>query len=600
MRRTRALTLSSLTLGLSTFAGLSCAAILKDSSQLKESYDFIIVGAGPGGATTANRLTESANVKVLLLEAGGANDGVLAIDVPQLCVTLTPNTPWDWNFTTVPQEGLLGRTPPFPRGIGLGGTSAVNCLVYTRGTKADIDTWATLTGDEGWGWDGVLPYFKKSEKFNLPVDGHDVSRQFLPEVHGFDGVIGVSVPGAERAIDGRVIATTKELEEFPFQIDMNSGEHLAVNAGWTQALIDSGVRSSSKAYLAPEYLRRRNLDVLLHARVSRVLPTDGALALNSVEFQDGEGGEFKTLTAKEEVILSAGAVHTPVILMHSGIGDAGLLTSLNITVLVDNPSVGQNLTDHVGCGITFEVKSTKTLDEIWRNETLKDAVLEEWAENKTGLMVDTSENHIGFLRLAEDDPIWATHPDPASGPRTAHYEFLFQNGVFPTKESGNYFNLPVGNVSPASRGFVTINSSDPFAAPLIDPRLLSEDIDLYIVRQGLRAGMRFIAAKAWEGYFIRPLQNLTTDEEFDQFIREHAVSFFHPVATAAMSPANASWGVVDPSLLVKGVSGLRVVDASVVPRLPAAHTSAAVYGVAERACDIIKVAYPELFCQQWV
>ena len=327
------------------------------------------------------------------------------------------------------------------------------------------------------------------------------------------------------------------------------------------------MRSSSKAYLAPEFLKRDNLDVLLHARVSRVLPTDGAFSLNSVEFQDGQDGEFKTLAASKEVILSAGAVHTPVILMHSGIGDSEVLSPLGIPVLVDNPSVGQNLTDHVGCGITFEVNSTKTLDEIWRNESLMDALLTEWHENKTGLMVDTSENQVAFLRLPDDDPIWETHPDPASGPTTAHFEFLFQNGVYPTKESGNYFNLPVGAVSPASRGLITINSSDPFAAPLIDPKLLSADIDIYVVRQGIKAGQRFVAAKAWEGYFVRPLVNLTSDEEIDQYIRENAVSFFHPVATAAMSPVNASWGVVDPKLLVKGVSGLRVVDASVVVRV---------------------------------
>lgn len=347
--------------------------------------------------------------------------------------------------------------------------------------------------------------------------------------------------------------------------------HISLALGWTQALVDTGVRSSAKAYLAPKYLKRPNLDVLLHARVSRVLPTDGALSLNSLEFQDGEGGELKRLTASKEVILSAGTVHTPVILFHSGIGSSDVLTPLGIPVLVDNPSVGQNLTDHVGCSITFEVNSTKTLDELWRNETYKASLLAEWRENKTGLLVDTSENQVAFLRLAEDDPIWETHPDPASGPTTAHFEFLFQNGVYPSpskaSESGNYFNLPVGDVSPASRGFVTINSSDPFAAPLIDPRLLSEDIDLYIVRQGIKAGQRFVAAKAWEGYFVRPLVTLTTDEEIDEYIRQNAVSFFHPVATAAMSARNASWGVVDPDLRVKGVRGLRVVDASVVVRL---------------------------------
>ncbi|KAI0676239.1 hypothetical protein C8Q78DRAFT_1065147 [Trametes maxima] len=577
------------------FAGLSTAVILKDSSHLKESYDFIIVGAGPGGATTANRLSESANAKVLLLEAGGANDGELAIDIPQLCVTLTPNTPWDWNFTTVPQAGLNGRTPPFPRGIGLGGTSAVNCLVYTRGTKSDIDTWATLSGDESWGWDGLLPYFKKSEKFNFPVDGHNVSGRFSPEVHGFDGVIGVSVPGAARAIDSRVIAVTKEEPNlFPFREDMNSGEHLGV--GWAQALIDRGVRSSSKSYLAPRYLSRPNLDVLLHARVSRVVSTGSdKLMLRSVEFQDGPAGKLRTLTANKEVILSTGSVHTPIILMHSGIGDAKVLEPLGIPVLLDNPSVGQNLTDHVGCSITYEVNSRKTLDNIWRDDALMAALVAEWKAHKTGLLVDTSENHVAWLRLPASDPIWATTPDPASGPTTAHIEFLLQNGVYPTKPSGHYFNLPVGAVSPASRGFITINSSDPFATPLIDPRLLSEPVDLHVVREGIKMGHRFVRARAWDGYFIRPLAHLETDAEIEEYIRENAVSFFHPVATAAMSPADANWGVVNSDLLVKGVRGLRVVDASVVPRLPAAHTSAAVYGVAEKAADIIKAAYPEIF-----
>ena len=177
----------------------------------------------------------------------------------------------------------------------------------------------------------------QSEKFNLPVDGHDVSGQYLPEVHGFDGVIGVSVPGTARATDDRVIAVTQELDEFPFQIDMNSGEHLGI--GWTQALIDRGVRSSAKAYLAENYLARPNLDVLLDAHVARVLQTNvsDALNLRTVEFR--LNGTVTNLTASKEVVLSAGAVGTPVILMHSGIGDASVLSPLGIPVLFDNPSV---------------------------------------------------------------------------------------------------------------------------------------------------------------------------------------------------------------------------------------------------------------------
>lgn len=216
------------------------------------------------------------------------------------------------------------------------------------------------------------------------------------------------------------------------------------------------------------------------------------------------------------------------------------------------------------CSITYEVNSTKTLDNIWRDDSLMDSLLDEWTTNKTGILVDTSENHIAWLRIPADNAIWANASDPASGPTTAHIEFLFQNGVYPTKDSGNYFNLPVGAVSPASRGFITINSSDPFAAPLIDPRLLSEPIDLLMVREGIKVGQQFVQAGAWEGYFVKALQDLETDEEIEEYVRENTVSFFHPVATAAMSPADADWGVVTPDLLVKGVKGLRIVDASVV------------------------------------
>ncbi|KAJ3915877.1 alcohol oxidase [Lentinula edodes] len=565
-------------------------SILQSQADLKSYYDFIIVGAGPGGSAVSNRLTEDPNVSVLIIEAGGANNDSLTIDVPLLCTKLTPNTQWDWNYTTTPQPNLNNRVLPFPRGIGLGGTSAVNCLVYTRGSKQNIDKWASLTNDPSWGWDRMLPYFKKSEKFNLPVDGHNITNQFDPLFHGFDGYIGVSVPGAGRAIDNRVIQTTQDLpDEFPFTPDVNTGDQLGV--GWVQALIDRGVRSSSASYFTPQVLARGNLDILLNTRVSRILPSSNN-SFNVIEYLDSISGTLKTLTASKEVILSAGTIGTPSILLHSGIGNATTLTSLGITPLIHLPSVGQNLTDHIGVSSTWLVNSTLTYDTVLRNATLGETLLRQWEHSKTGINVDTSENHLAFLRLPENSSVLRTFGDPAAGNETAHFEFLFQNGLSQITASGNYLNIPSGNVSPKSSGSVTINSTNPFDAPLIDPGLLSAEVDIHILREAIRTAHRFVEAAAWSDYILQDLTNATTDAEIDEFIRNNAVSFFHPVSTCAMSPfGTTDWGVVDPDLRVKGVNGLRIVDASVAPSLPAAHTSAAVYAIAEHAADIIKSAY---------
>lgn len=582
---------------LSLFTLSASARFLYDFVDLKglDAYDFVIVGGGPGGSTVADRLSEDPTVSVLLLEAGGENDPTVdpALAIPLFCTTLTPNTAYDWNYTTIPQEELNGRSIPYPLGIGLGGSSAVNCLVYTRGSADDIDTWAKLSGDEGWSWDNMLPYFKKGEKLNtVPRDGHNTTGQYLPAFHGFDGVIGVSLPGYPYPFDGRVINTTQELAEFPYRVDMNSGEHIGI--GWVQTLVDAGQRSSAKTHLLrAEKEGRENIDVLLHARVSRVVPTvNGTLDLRSVEVLDSADESLKVLTAKSELILSAGSVMTPTILLHSGIGDPELLEPLGIDTILSLPSVGKNLTDHIGVSTTFIVNSTDTYDTVLRNETLLNEWIEEWAENKTGLLTDTSENHAAWLRLPDNSTVFEDYSDPSSGPLTAHYEFIFQNGLSSVRESGNYINVPTACVSPASRGSVSINSSDPFSRPLVDPALLTAPVDILIVRESIKAARRFFSGPAWEGYILGSLNNnATTDEDIEEFIRENAVSFFHPVSTASMSPEGADWGVVDPDLRVKGVTGLRVVDASVIPRLPAAHTSAAVYAVAERAADIIKAAY---------
>ncbi|KAJ3797787.1 alcohol oxidase [Lentinula aff. detonsa] len=568
---------------------ISCS-ILHSSADLADSYDFIIVGAGPGGSALSNRLSENPSFSVLLIEAGGANNDSLTINVPLLCTKLTPNTQWDWNYTTTPQTHLNNRVLPFPRGIGLGGTSAVNCLVYTRGSKQNIDKWAELTNDSTWGWDSMLPYFKKSEKFNFPVDKHNITNQFNPLFHGFDGYIGVSVPGASRSIDSRIINTTQLLpSQFPFTVDMNTGDQLGV--GWVQALIDQGVRSSSVAYLSPSVLARPNLDVLLHTQVSRVLPSSSGNTFTTVEFSN-HNNSLQTLTASKELILSAGSIGTPSILLHSGIGNATTLSSLGIPPLLNLPSVGQNLTDHIGVSTTYLVNSTLTYDTVLRNTTLSTHLLHQWLTTKTGINVDTSENHLAFLRLPPNSTVLRTFGDPAAGNETAHFEFLFQNGLSQFTPSGNYLNIPAGNVSPKSSGSVTINSTNPFSSPLINPNLLSSPVDIHILRHAILTSREFINSPAWSQYILQDLTNASSVSELDEFIRANAVSFFHPVSTASMSPYGVTeWGVVDPDLRVKGAKGLRIVDASVVPSLPAAHTSAAVYAIAEHAADIIKSAY---------
>ncbi|KIY69237.1 GMC oxidoreductase [Cylindrobasidium torrendii FP15055 ss-10] len=560
-----------------------------------KAYDFIIVGAGAGGSTTANRLSENPDFSVLLVEAGGANDGDITVDVPLLCTRLTPNTLYDWNYTTTAQPGLNNRVVPFPTGIGLGGSTTVNCLVYTRGSKNDIDAWAELSGDDGWSWDNMLQYFKKSERYNDPRDGHDATGQYLPEFHSRDGVIGVSVPGYPYAIDKRVMATTEQLEEFPFREDMNSGEQTGI--GYVQALVLDGKRSSAKDHLTGPAASRDNLDILLHTRVSRVT-SDGSssdgetLSFNNIEVSSANGGDVQTLTASKEVILSAGAVGTPNILLHSGIGEAAFLESLNIDVLVDLPSVGKNLTDHIGVSTTYIVNETDTLDSVVRNETLFNYWLDQWKANQTGMFVDTSENHAAFLRIADNSSLWESYEDPSSGPLTAHYEWIFQSGLSSYTEEGNYINLPAACVSPLSRGNVSINTTDPFAPPLVNPNLLAEELDMKIVREAIRAGRRFFAAPAWDGVVLGELNNnAESDEDLEDYIRNNAVSFFHPVSTSSMSPVDADYGVTNPDLTVKKVKGLRIVDAGVIPRLPAAHTSASTYALAERAADLIKAAY---------
>ncbi|KDR80983.1 hypothetical protein GALMADRAFT_1117948 [Galerina marginata CBS 339.88] len=591
---------------MSRFLRLGCTLAILCHSSLADivtsvrdlpglQFDFVVVGGGTAGNVIANRLTENPKISVLVLEAGALPDDNLNVSVPFFAPRATPNSVVDWNYTTLAQPGLGNRSIIYPRGHALGGSSSVNFMAYTRGSSEDYDRYARLSGDPGWSWNALQPYFRKNEMFTPPADHHNINGQFNPAVHSLTGINGVSLFGFPQPIDGRVIETTKELAEFPFNLDYNSGNHIGV--GFTQFTIKDGARSSSRtSYMADKYSSRKNLHVLLNAQVSRLLSTGkqhGQPVFQTVEFMPGTGGSLVKVTAKKEVVLSAGSVGTPHILMNSGVGDATTLSHIGIKTIVNNPSVGRNLSDHPLSSNQWTTNSTDTFEAFTRVPSATAADLALWQKNRTGVLASGTFNNVGWIRLPSNSDILKTHPDPSAGPHTAHFELLISNGLSrpPFPATGNFLSIGTVLLSPTSRGFVTINSTNPFAAPLIQPNLLSTDFDIAALREAIKSARRFVGASAWANYTTGRVQNQTTDADIEAFLRTSTSTLFHPVGTAAMTPKNADFGVVDPDLLVKGVVGLRIVDASVIPVVPAAHTQASVYVFAERAADLIKALW---------
>ncbi|KAJ7441276.1 aryl-alcohol-oxidase from pleurotus Eryingii [Mycena galericulata] len=429
-----------------------------------------------------------------------------------------------------------------------------------------FSVYANVTEDDGWSWDSLIPYMRKNERFGPPADHHNTSGQFNPAVHGFGGIHSVTLAGFPTPIDSRVIGTSKATSEWPFNLDMNSGYHLGV--GWIQQTVKDGSRSSSAtSYLAQEFISRPNLHVLLHAQVTRVLPSGSNSTFRMVEFVQNH--ERYTLTAKKELVLSAGSIGTPNILMHSGIGNSSVLSSLGIQSLHNLPSVGQNLSDQPYVALGFLVNSTDTNETAERNATLAAEQLAQWTATQ-----------LAFLRLPDNSSIFERFPDPAAGPNTAHYELGFVNGlVGPPPPTGNFLG-----------GSVTLNSSDPLSDPLIDLNFFDSEVDFFIMREAIRSLLRFASQPQWADYVISPISvnSTSTDAELDDYVRDNASPFYHAAGTASMSPMDADWGVVDPDLRVKGLTGLRIVDLSVMPFIPTGHTQAPTYIIAERAADIIK------------
>ncbi|KAH9003799.1 aryl-alcohol-oxidase from pleurotus Eryingii [Lactarius hatsudake] len=570
------------------------AVVYTDPSLLPNSpYTYIVVGSGPGGSVLANRLSANPNNRVLLIEAGPSDTVNPNIRVPFLCTTLVP-ADVSYNETTVPQTGFGGRSIGYPRGRTLGGSSSVNYMVWTRGPASDFNRLAHETGDHGWSWKSLRRILTGVENLVPPPDGRDTTGEIDPSIHGSSGPVKISLHDPT-PLDSRIFKATSQLAEFPYNKDMNSGNPLGF--GWTQFSIGDGQRSSATAsYLTP-VLCRPNLDVLVNTLATKVVQTGthgGLPIFRGVEIAQSASGPHFSRIATKEVIIAAGAVNTPQLLLLSGIGDSAELSRFNIPMIVDLPDVGKNMQDHVLLLNPFSVNSSFTGDDFARDPKLSKDGLAQWEASRTGPFAASVGGNIGWLRLPKHSPIFKQVRDPSSGPQAPHIELLTVNQFFsavqPPPPTGHFMSIGTILLTPTSRGSITLASANPFDPPKIDPALLNSDFDIFTMREAVKAALRFVAAPAFKDYVIGPFGDLAdakTDAEIEAYVRSQSSNVFHPACTAYMSRKGSKRGVVDPDFSVKKTIGLRIVDGSVLPYVPAAHPQAIIFIIAERAAELI-------------
>ena len=527
-------------------------------------FDYVIVGGGSAGCVLAARLSEDPGVKVALIEAGPPDSSVL-IHCPAGLALLAKNGQANWAFQTVPQPGLNGRRGYQPRGKVLGGSSSVNAMIYARGHRSDYNHWEAL-GNPGWGWDDVLPYFKRAEHNERGAD----------EFHGTGGPLNVMDLRSPNRF-GPVFVQAAVEAGYPHNKDFNGAHQQGV--GMYQVTHKNGERfSAAKAYLVPA-MKRANLHVITDAHTTRIL-MEGRRA-TGVEYR--QGGEVKQAKAAREVLLCAGALMSPQILMLSGIGPAAHLQANGVSVQHDLPGVGRNLHDHVD---VVQVVDAPRLDDLFGlSLTGMGRVIKgifEWRNYRSGMLTTNFAEAGGFIKTHPDEPV----PD-------LQLHFVIGKLVDHGRKTvfGHGYSCHVCLLRPLSRGSVQLAGNDPAAAPLIDPNFLAERDDVDRMVKGFKAMRRILSQKALAGYGGRELPasaGAQTDEQIEQFIRGHADTIYHPVGSCRMG--NGREDVVDAQLRVHGVAGLRVVDASIMPRIVGGNTNAPTIMIAERAADMIKAA----------
>ncbi|KAI0766970.1 GMC oxidoreductase-domain-containing protein [Trametes elegans] len=386
-----------------------------------------------GGGTIAARLSEDRKVNVLVIDAGARADIDIDVQVPLHAHRLQPDSPNDWNYTTVAQRGLNDRKLPYSHGKAVGGTSILNWMYWVRGPRGDYDKFAAVKGDRHWSWTALQHLSKKNERFVSPRDHHNTAGEIYPDIRGKHGAVQISVPGATFPTNDPTVAASKELGgEFQLIEGYNCGNPLGL--GWFQGAYGGGKRrDSANSYIDPA-LSRWNLDVLIQTQVTKLVRTDtkeNVPVIRGVKIAQCRSASGYTLTSNREVILSAGAIKTPRLLLPSGISASAQLAAHDIRTIVDLPDVGQHLADHPVIPLPY--RTVSAADDIFtnlaRNATLFDATLAEWKMRRQGVATNSDTNHIAFLRPSQNDPMFSTQPGPASGPTAPHTKFFVIPGT---------------------------------------------------------------------------------------------------------------------------------------------------------------------------
>lgn len=523
---------------------------------MSDDWDYIVVGGGSAGCVLANRLSESGDRRVLLLEAG-SRDWNPMIHIPGGLGKLFGRGV-NWRFHTVPQRNLDNRAVWYPQGRTLGGSSSINAMVYIRCQREDYDGWRDI-GNEGWGYDDVLPYFRRSED----------NDRFLNEFHGTGGPLWVSDQKSPHRVSRAFVQAAQQIG-LPYNGDFNGATQFG--AGFYQVTCRDGRRRSTAVSFLRPAKRRSNLRVVTGAQVSRILMRDGRAT--GVEYRSGN--ELYRISARREIIISAGAINSPKLLMLSGIGPSEHLSSVGIAPQVDLPGVGQNLQDHLCTNVHVQTAQRITYDGHDRFPRSIPHGLE-WLLFRSGPAASVIVEGACFAKvLGEDRPNLQIHIAPATVVRGGQ-----------TQIAGHGFTVNSTFLRPRSRGSVILRSSRPSDEPLIDPNYLADPHDRKVAIEAVRTIRRILSQPAMARYvdFERLPGRAETDEEIMAYVRQYACCDYHPVGTCKMGSDHLA--VVDAQLRVRGIDGLRVIDSSIMPVLPSGNTNAPTIMIGEKGADLI-------------